>query len=245
MCHSYPVRDPHLLAALEHADDHHGLITQTRGFHELIEGHFESTTTVAEAFAYSTLGLGVAENLDGEIVSVDGQTWRIPADGSPKMAAPDLGLPFALAARGGESITWQMAPDSSLDGWPADIHQVMDAHVHDPLRMVLAIRIDGEFANVVLRSEHAQTPPYGTLEVALQHEVRFEFSTWTGSLVGFLFPAAVDLDVIPSLHLHAISDDRTSGGHCHAARVTSARTTAWVDDVVVRSDPTSEPASPK
>lgn len=228
------MRDPHLLAALEHADDHHGLITQTRGFHELVEGHFESTTTVSEAFADSVVGLGVAENLDGEIVSIDSETWRIPADGKPRLADPNLGLPFAIAARGGDSVAWRLDADVDMERLADGIHQAMDAHVHDPLRMILALRIDGLFTQVVLRTEHPQNPPFGTLEEALQHEVRFNFPTWKGSLVGFLFPRAVELDVIPSLHLHAISADRASGGHCHAAVVKDARITVWVDDVVVR-----------
>jgi acetolactate decarboxylase len=85
----------------------------------------------------------------------------------------------------------------------------------------------------VLRSEPGQTPPYKPITEVLEHEVQFEFTAWTGTLVGFRFPDVDDGEVIPGLHLHALSLDRLSGGHCHCATVVNAVLHIWVDDVEI------------
>ena len=86
-----------------------GHIEQTEIVKDLFEGHYESAVTVAEAFKDSVLGIGVAEAVDGEIVAFDGAVWRVPVDGIPVIAEPQHGLPFAVVARGGVSITKQVA----------------------------------------------------------------------------------------------------------------------------------------
>lgn len=210
--------DPLLLRAA------HGYIHQTDVITDLIHGNYDSVTTVAEAFTDSVLGLGVADRLDGEIISLDSMTWRVPASGVPELAAPDLGLPFAIAAFDGTSSSWDITHDQSLDDIAHEIDQ----------QGVLALRIDGEFTNVLLRSEHKQEPPFHHLDEVLREEVQFPFETWHGTLAGFLFPqSGSDGVTVPGLHLHAISFDRTSGGHCHRAIVTNARARLWVEETQV------------
>ena len=215
--------DPRLRTAVR------GQVTQVETLNDLALGHFDAVTTVQQAFRDCIIGLGVAEAADGEIVAVDGLVWRIPADGRPVVAAPGLGLPFAVTAAGGTSLSAPLPPGSTFE----DITVTVDA-LRGPVSggsTVVAVRIDGSFTDVVLRSEPRQQPPYQMLSHVLEHEVRFPFTAWTGTLAGFRFADDRDGTAIPGLHLHAISSDRASGGHCHQATVASARLTAWVDDV--------------
>ena len=85
--------------------DHAGHIRQIETVHDLFAGRYEAVTTVGETFTDAVLGIGVAEGVDGEIIHVDGVTWRIPSDGVPERAPADLGMPFAVAAYGGTPIT--------------------------------------------------------------------------------------------------------------------------------------------
>lgn len=243
--------DASLAAAVHRAADASaqsavGHIRQTEILSDMFAGHFDAVTTVGEAFAQilqshdgisvsrDGLGLGVAEAADGEIVAFDGQVWRVPADGRPVLAEPTLGLPFAVVAAGGEPVTQQLPPGLGFAEISAHIDTLLrrlDTH-HD-LR-VAAVRIDGLFGDVLLRSEPRQTRPYPTLSTVLEHEASFEFSCWPGTLVGFRFPDVNDGIVIPGLHLHGVSDDRASGGHCHHATIIAATLSVWVDDVEVR-----------
>lgn len=221
--------DPALAAAA------HGHITQVDTFTDLYRAHYEAHTTVAETFRNVTLGLGVAEACDGEIVAFDGKVWRVPADGFPVPAEPNLGLPFAVVAQGGMPIDTPVPPGCTMDDVTTLITDVVTAgDLTQPTEhLVAAVRLDGVFTDVVLRSEHRQEPPYPPLPDVLSHEVRFEFPTWEGTLVGFRFPDAQDGVVIPGLHLHGISADQRSGGHCHTLTVAHATLTVWLDDVAV------------
>jgi acetolactate decarboxylase len=216
--------DPHLIQAS------HGHVHQIDAVTDLLHGNYEPVTTVAHAFAKSHIGLGVAERLDGEIISIDGTTWRIPATGIPVTAEPDLGLPFAISAVGGVAILQDLEPGMSevdLATFVADFVKASNDGIH----VIAAIRIDGVFSDVLLRSEHSQEPPFRHLDEVLREEVLFPFDSWSGTLAGFVYPQQSQPgNTIPGLHLHAISNDRTSGGHLHHATITQAVIRMWLDD---------------
>ena len=216
--------DPHLVRAS------HGHVHQTDAVTDLLHGNYESVTTVAEVFPNSLLGLGVADRLDGEIVSVDGETWRVPASGIPEIAHNNLGMPFAISAEGGAPVPVAVELGATVDDISHLIESIV-AELNDGKHTIVAVRIDGTFSNVLLRSEHKQEPPFEHLDEVLRHETQFPFESWTGTLVGFSFPQVNDQGItIPGLHLHAISADRTSGGHCHRAIVSAATMNIWLDD---------------
>jgi acetolactate decarboxylase len=220
----------------------HGHIQQTEVLSDLFEGHFEAVTTVGNAFAEILLGpehgngvgLGVAEAADGEIVAFDGDVWRIPMDGLPVPAEASLGLPFVIVADGGDPLIEELPAGLDFAGVTEHIDALLRRLDRQDGHLVAAIRIDGVFNGVLMRSEPRQTPPYPKLTAVLEHESQFEFTEWSGTLVGFRFPDINDGIVIPGLHLHGVSTDRLSGGHCHRATVSSATMRIWLDDVDVR-----------
>ncbi len=225
----------HNAKAGDHPDEHLGHIRQIETVHDLFAGRYESVCTVGETFDGAVIGLGVAEAVDGEIIHVDGTTWRIPADGVPRRAEPDLGMPFAVAAYGGKPITRSAPPAATMMEITEIVDEVLAAEgVHHDY-LVAAVSVVGDFSHVLLRSEHPQEPPYQPLGSPGQvtGEVRFDLAPWSGTLAGFRFPDIADDVVIPGLHLHGIAHDHTSGGHCHSLTVNAARITIWVDDVEI------------
>ena len=218
-----------------HPDDHLGHIAQIETVHDLFAGRYEAVTTVGETFADAVVGLGVAEAVDGEIIHVDGVTWRIPADGVPRIAPADLGMPFAVAAYGGTAVTRTVPTGATLTDLTVIVDEVLAAESVHHDYLVAAVKVVGHFSRVLLRSEHPQQPPYRPLgtEGMVTGEVRFELAPWSGTLAGFRFPDVADDVVIPGLHLHGIASDHGSGGHCHEAIVEAATIKVWVDDVEV------------
>lgn len=207
-----------------------GHVRQVETLHDLEIGHLDAVTTVREMFPGCRVGLGVAEAADGEIIAIDGEAWRVPADGIPVLAPPTLGMPFAVAASGGTSISIPLDEGAAFEQITEAVDRIRSM-VHIRHAPVIAVRIDGTFTDVLLRSEPRQEPPYQELSHVLEHEVRFAFDSWTGSLVGFRFADHTDGIAIPGLHLHALSSDRRSGGHCHHAIARAVTLTAWIDDV--------------
>lgn len=228
-----------LAAAVHRAGGEVGHVEQTEIVADLFNGAYDAATTVGEAYAGCILGHGVAEHLDGEMVAFDGEVWRVPGDGVPVPAPDALGLPFAVAAFGGAPVDIPVPAGSDLEAITGLIDAELtrlDRH-HDEI--VVAVRIDGDFTEVVMRSEHRQEPPYRALADVLANEVRFEFAQWRGTLVGFRCPDVADGVVIPGLHLHGLSDDRTSGGHCRSAVTGAVTMRIWIDDLSVELPHTS------
>lgn len=216
-------------------DDHAGHIRQIETMHDLFAGRYDSVTTVGETFDGAVVGLGVAEAVNGEIVHVDGTTWHIPADGVPRIASADLGMPFAVAAYGGSAVTRDVPAGATFAEITTLVDEVLTAATQHHEYLVAAVKLVGDFSHVLLRSEHGQTPPYQPLGTpgSVTGEVRFDLAPWSGTLAGFRFPDVADDIVIPGLHLHGIARDHRSGGHCHEFTTTQARLYVWIDDVEV------------
>ena len=102
----------------------------------------------------------------------------------------------------------------------AEIERIVDSSLGDG---VVAVRLEGDFSRVLVRSVPAQIPPYRPYaEVCATDEVRFEYHDFDGVFVGFRFPDLGTSEVIGGLHLHGLDDARTTGGHNHELTVRDA-----------------------
>lgn len=208
-----------------------GIVEQSGGAGALFNGDFSSNTTAGAEFAGSRLGLGVMDGLNGEVVSVKGTTWRIPESGVPVEVSPSEGIAFGIAAHGGREHQVAIPAGCNMSGILSAIDAYLAENHVDHEDVVCAVEIVGSFSYVLLRTEAAPTFPEETLAQVLEHEIRFEFDEWRGTLVGFRFPDEGDGQTIPGLHFHAISADQDSGGHVHEVVATNVLATIWVDEL--------------
>lgn len=173
----------------------------------LVEGIYHENTTIADVRAHGDLGLGTFNDLDGEMVVLDGQVYQLRADGQCYRVADDQGTPFA-------AVTF-FAPDSTetLDT-PHD-HDELMALLHNmtpSANMVYAIRIEGRFRHVKVRSVPRQDCYRPLVEVA-REQPEFDYTDIDGVLCGFWTPAFMSSLSVPGFHLHFLSADRAHGGH--------------------------------
>ena len=211
----------------------HGTVHQSRSAKSLFAGNFDGVMSVQAEFSRSRLGIGVMENLDGELVSLRGATWAVPSSGVPRVAHEQETVAFGIAASGGVRHKIQISTDASLEEISDEIDEaLLKLHI-DHEEIVCAIEIVGDFRDVVLRTVHQPDYEGETLGEIIDDEVRFSFNRWTGTLVGFRYPDKTSGLTIPGLHLHGISDDRKSGGHLRAATVIRVSAQIWLDDLSV------------
>jgi acetolactate decarboxylase len=188
----------------------------------LMAGRFDGDTTIREVLRHGDLGIGTVQHLGGELVIVDGAARVIDGDGVVSVVPPETRTPFAVVCR--------FAPLASacvING-PVPMAAVrgeLDALA--PHTSVLAVRIEGEFADLRLRSVHAQRPPYPPLAEVTAHQTEWSIEQATGVIVGFRFPDGVAGLEVPGYHLHFLSDDHAAGGH--VLDLTMRRGTAFVD----------------
>lgn len=221
----------HLRRTLHERLSRHGSVDQARSAGRLFAGDYSASTTVGEEFSGSLLGLGVMHDLDGEVISLRGTTWRVPVDGVPREVPAGEGIAFGVAAHGGREHMLEIPEGADVDGIVAAIDAYLAATHKDEADVVCAVEIVGDFREVVLRTVAPPTHDHETLGEVIDDETRFSFPQWQGTLVGFRFPDDTDGQVIPGLHLHGISADASSGGHVRNATTARVSARIWVDDL--------------
>jgi acetolactate decarboxylase len=217
--------DPHLIHAV-HATRGHGAAFQTSTLAALLHGAYLGDVTVAQLAARGDHGLGTFDFLDGELVLADGVAYRAADDGSVTVAEPQRRCPFAVVTLFGDVAGRRLDVALEFEELLAELDRDVPASA-----VCSAVRLDGRFASVRLRSVPAQSEPFRPLDVVLAQQRVFDLDEVDGTVVGFRFqPAAAGLDV-PGFHLHFLSADRTSGGHVLRCATT---------DVVARIDPDAD-----
>jgi hypothetical protein len=117
-----------------------------------------------------------------------------------------------------ESPTTVRVQDMDRNQLLARIEELVD----DP-GAVVAVRVEGRFRRVLVRSVPAQEPPYRPyVEVCASQEVRWEHQDFEGVFVGFRFPEIGGGATIGGLHLHGMDTGRTTGGHNHEMHIEDA-----------------------
>lgn len=185
--------------------------------HVLLDGGYDGLVTIGELMPAGDHGLGTVHRLDGELIVVDGMPWRVDATGSASIVTPETTTPFVVLTTM-DSTRSTRVRDQSRDELLATVEQLVD----DP-GAVVAVRVEGRFRRVVVRSVPAQDKPYRPyLEVCTTDEIRWEHHGFEGVFVGFRFPNIEGGATIGGLHLHGLDTDRTTGGHNHEMHVEDA-----------------------
>lgn len=190
----------------------------------LLDGGYDGVATLAEALAGGDLGIGTVDKLDGELVVVDGQPWRVNDQGVAELMPPSTRTPFTIVSSLTEPQSLRLR-DASLDSLTAAISSLVNTQ-----DQVVAVRLEGQFRDVVMRSVSAQTPPYRPFaEIVGTDEVRWYHPKFFGVMVGFSFPNIEHPGAtIPGLHLHGVDRLRTTGGHNYELEIVDATLTVSV-----------------
>ena len=177
----------------------------------LVEGIYRADTPIGLIRQKGNLGIGTFNDLDGEMVLLDGQVYCLRPQGDAEIIPDGEKTPFALATH------FEGDTEERFDGPVAEAafeHAVLD--LIPSSNLMYAIRIDGHFDYVRARSVPKQSNYLPLAEIAKLQTV-FEFRDVAGTIVGFYTPTFLAGVHLPGLHLHFITADRTRGGHLLAA----------------------------
>jgi len=140
---------------------------------------------------------------------LDGILYQVKGDGSVTIPEDSRLMPFGDCTLFDNDLRRTMKHIASFEIFS----KTLEANFADK-QIFYAIRADGVFKTIRVRSCDKQTKPYRPLAEAtkLQHEYTYE--NVRGTLVGFWCPPTVPGSMsVPGFHLHFISDDRKRGGH--------------------------------
>ncbi len=185
----------------------------------ILEGFYETNTTMSDLKQRGDFGIGTFNDLDGELVLLDGVVYQLNAQGDARIVADDQKTPFACVC------PFDPISTESFEGdYPYKEFNTLISSLLPSPNMVYAIRICGQFKHVRTRSVQ-RTANYTPLVEATAVQAESEFHDIDGTLVGFYTPDFIPSVNVPGLHFHFISDDMSRGGHlleCHFLKGTIA-----------------------
>jgi len=184
-----------------------------------LKGVNESEVTCAQLSQHGDTGLGTFNQLNGEMVTLDGIIYRIDEYGDASIASPNMRTPYALITQFQPTDVFDIFDIKNL----TELSQLIDEHL--PTKNIFyMIRIDGEFSELHVRSEACQFKSGLPLSETLpQLQTNFYSQKSHGTLIVTSSPQFSAGFTIPGYHYHYINSKRTSGGHVFALQVTSAK----------------------
>ncbi len=189
-----------------------GKFYQVSTLQALALGFSKSVITVEELLQHGNMGLGTFEDVDGEMIVLDGKCYRAQNNGNVLTAEYERGVPFASVCcfqpQRLEKIG-QLDTIEKLKEW-----LTLRIEEDFALNSMHAVRIDGEFSKVDARSESGTKAHHVTLKDALNvTQKAFIFENIKGTLVCVYYPDYMDGINAAGWHLHFLSEDKKCGGH--------------------------------
>lgn len=188
------------------------MIYQVSTLQALAMGYTRAVVTVDEFIQHGNIGLGTYEDVNGEMILLDGTCYRAEEDGAVVKVGHDVGVPFAVATflRHEEENPVEHIEDMET------LKRLLDLKIEEGfgLNSMHVVRVDGTFDKICARSESAYRSHHVSLKEILQKTQKdYVFRDITGTLVCVYFPDYMDGINAPGWHLHFVSEDRRRGGH--------------------------------
>lgn len=182
----------------------------------LMKGIYDGKVSFGELKKRGDFGIGTLDNLDGEMLALDGKFYQVNSEGTVKLIPDEVETPFAAVVFFEAEERRQLETTPSL----ATLQEKLDAELVST-NLFHAVKITGTFASLNLRSVTRQQPPFRTLPEVAKEQSLFHLKEVKGTLVGFRCPEYVKGLNVPGYHFHFLSEDGTQGGHVLDCALTS------------------------
>ena len=191
-----------------YAQKNEEVLYQTSTINALLDEVYDGNVTFKELKKHGDLGLGTFNNLDGEMIGLDGEFYQIKADGIASLVDDLMETPFAV-------VTF-FEPDKTIVLKKTVNDKQLEQHLDNvlPTRNIFYVfKIEGTFKYVKTRSVPGQDKPYPPLIEIVKDQPIFEFYDVKGTLVGSWFPGYMKGINVSGYHFHFITEDKKAGGH--------------------------------
>ena len=190
------------------------ILFQASTIDALLVGVYDGEMAFRQLKRHGDVGLGTFNNLDGEMIALDGQFYQVKADGIAYPVQDSMKTPF--------SVVTFFEPDESFTVDARLNYEQFKTYLDERIpteNIFYALKIEGVFKYIKTRSVPAQEKPYPHLVDVVKHQSVFEFHDVKGTIVGFRTPGFAEGISVPGYHLQFITEDRKAGGHLLACEM--------------------------
>ena len=191
-------------------------IYQVSTLQALALGYTRAVVDVRELLEHGDTGLGTFQDVDGEMIVLDGICYQAKPDGGIVRAEDSAGVPFAVAASAEGGRKLKMGEMRNIEAIKTELTLRIEEDFG--LNSIHIARIDGWFETIRARAG----APYHSHHVSLKDilsktQKDFCFEGLYGTLVCVYFPDYMDGINASGWHMHFLSKDRKLGGHVFEA----------------------------
>ena len=173
----------------------------------LVEGIYEENIHLGEVLKHGNFGIGTFDDLDGEMVILDGTIYQITAEGRVNWIEDPAATPYAMVTFFHPVLFAEMDNEMQYVRFLEWLNGLLPSP-----NIFYSIRVDGDFARVRARSVPKQAN-YRPLADVVSDQSIFHYENIRGTLAGFYTPEFMSSLSVPGHHLHFLSADGASGGH--------------------------------
>jgi len=174
----------------------------------LAKSYYDGQLSMKQLLKHGDFGLGTFNQLNGEMICLNGKIYQICADGKINIVHDSLKTPFSVLTHFNPQQKIKLDKTFDIQQLENYLDTIVQAN-----NLIVAIKITGKFKALKTRSVKAQSMPYKLLVDAVKEQTVFDLKNTKGCMLGFRFPDAMDGVNVPGYHLHYIADDHKSGGH--------------------------------
>jgi acetolactate decarboxylase len=179
----------------------------------MMKGFYQQNTTIRELHHHGDFGLGTFNNLDGEMVMLDGRVYQLHADGYAYEVDDTVQTPFACVTFFSPDTVEEIEGDFDDATFNTLLKRLILSE-----NMLYAIRVDGLFSHLNVWSVSKQENYRPVTDVG-ESRSNFIYENIEGTMAGFYTPKFIKSLNMPGFHLHFMSADRKRGGHVHECRL--------------------------
>lgn len=192
-----------------------GVLYQTSTLDALLEGAYAGEVSLGQLKSRGDTGIGTFNELDGEMILLDGTAYQVRADGKVYRPGDSMLTPLATVTFFQPSA-WDAPQDANLSF--AQLSPLWDKSLATQ-NVPVMIKITGRFDYAKTRSVPRQSRPFPRLTEVVKTQPTFEFHDVQGTIVAVRFPAYFNGINMAGWHAHFITAARDGGGHLLDCRI--------------------------
>jgi acetolactate decarboxylase len=171
-------------------------------------------------------GLGTYNNLDGEMIALDGIFYRVAPDGRVTKVETDRLVPFASIVFFKADMEYEISSIKTIEMLQKEIISKLPS-ANKPY----ALRIECTFESIVVGGANKlQDENITGLAELMKTRPLYKRKQISGTLIGFYNPPSfASIDLSP-FHFHFLSDDKTFGGHLVSGELSSVKIKISIDE---------------